>query len=148
MIVLDMSMTIVRQYNENDRENVIALWKICDLTRPWNDPDKDFDRKKGVGEDLFMVLEYENKIIGTLMGGYDGHRGVMNYLAVDPNFRGHGFGKILVEAVEDKLKNRGCPKINLLVRSDNIEVSDFYEGLDYKKQGDVSVFGKRLISDD
>jgi ribosomal protein S18 acetylase RimI-like enzyme len=95
-----------------------------------------------------MVLEYENKIIGTVMGGYDGHRGVMNYLAVDPNFRGHGFGKMLVEAVEDKLKNRGCPKINLLVRSDNIEVSDFYEGIDYKKQGDVSVFGKRLISDD
>ena len=141
-------MKIIRQYNEKDREQVIELWETCNLTRPWNDPNKDFVRKKGVGEDLFIVLEFENKIIGTVMGGYDGHRGVMNYLAVNPNFRGKGFGKMLVEAVEDKLKKVGCPKVNLLVRSDNVEVSNFYEGINYIKQGDVLVFGKRLILDD
>ena len=95
-----------------------------------------------------MVLEYEKKVIGTVMGGYDGHRGVMNYLAISPDFRGNGFGKMLVEVVENKLKQLGCPKLNLLVRSDNVEVSRFYESIDYKKQDDVSVFGKRLISDD
>ena len=82
------------------------------------------------------------------MGGYDGHRGIMNYLAVSPDFRGKGYGKMLVEEVENKLKQLGCPKVNLLVRSDNSEVSDFYKSIDYKKQDDVSVFGKRLISDD
>ena len=82
------------------------------------------------------------------MGGYDGHRGVMNYLAVNPKFRGNGFGKMLVKVVEKKLKLLGCPKVNLLVRSDNVEVSNFYESIDYRKQDDVSVFGKRLISDD
>ena len=82
------------------------------------------------------------------MGGYDGHRGIMNYLAVSPDFRGKGFGKMLVEEVEKKLKQLGCPKVNLLVRSDNVEVSKFYESINYKKQDDVSVFGKRLISDD
>ena len=141
-------MTVIRQYNEKDREQIIDLWKTCNLTRPWNDPNKDFDRKKGVGEDLFIVLEYENKIVGTVMGGYDGHRGIMNYLAVSPDFRGKGYGRMLVEEVENKLKQLGCPKVNLLVRSDNSEVSDFDKSIDYKKQDDVSVFGKRLISDD
>ena len=82
------------------------------------------------------------------MGGYDDHRGIMNYLAVSPDFRGKGFGKMLVEEVEKKLKSLGCSKVNLLIRSDNVEVSNFYESIDYKKQDDVSVFGKRLISDD
>ncbi len=140
-------MTIIRPYSAKDRQQVIALWETCKLTRPWNDPNKDLDRKKGFGDDLFIVLEHENKIIGTLMGGYDGHRGVMNYLAVNPDFRGNGFGKMLVDALEYRLKKLGCPKINLLVRSDNIEVSDFYESNNYKKQDDVSVFGKRLIPD-
>ena len=141
-------MILIRQYYEKEREQIIELLKTCNLTRPWNDPNKDFDRKNGVGEDLFIVLEFENKIIGTVMGGYDGHRGIMNYLAVSPDFRGKGFGKMLVEEVEKKLKQLGCPKVNLLVRSDNVEVSNFYESIDYKKQDDVSVFGKRLISDD
>ena len=141
-------MAVIRQYNERDREQVIELWKTCNLTRPWNDPNKDLDRKKRTGEELFIVLEYEDKIIGTVMGGYDGHRGVMNYLAVSPKFRGNGFGKMLVVEAENKLRQLGCPKVNLLVRSDNVEVSHFYEGMNYKKQDDVSVFGKRLIPDD
>ena len=86
-------MIVIRQYSEKDREQIIELCNTCDLTRPWNDPNKDFDRKKGVGEDLFIVPEYENKIIGTIMGGYDGHRGIMNYLAVSPDFRGKGYGR-------------------------------------------------------
>ena len=140
-------MTVIRKYNKKDRVQVIELWKTCNLTRSWNDPNKDLNRKKGNGEDLFVVLEYKNKIIGTVMGGYDGH-GVINYLAVNPKFWGNGFGKMLVQFVEKKLKLLGCPKVNLLVRSDNVEVSNFYESIDYRKQDDVSVFGKRLISDD
>ena len=72
----------------------------------------------------------------------------MDYLAVSSDFRGKGFGKMLVEEVEKKLKKLGCPKVNLLVRSDNSEVGKFYKSIDYKKQDDVSIFGKRLISDD
>ena len=83
---------------------------------------------------------------GKQNGGYDGHRGIMNYLAISPDFRGKGFGKMLAEEVEKKLKQLGCPKVKLLVRSDNIEVRNFYESIDYKKQDDVSVFGKILTS--
>ena len=127
---------------------MIKLWQTCKLTRPWNDPNKDLDRKKGVDDDLFIVLEIENEIVGSVMGGYDGHRGVMNYLAVHPKVQGKGFGKMLVREIEDKLIKLGCPKINLLVRNDNLVVSGFYEGIKYQKQADVLVFGKRLIPDD
>ena len=63
------------------------------------------------------------------MGGYDGHRGIMNYLAVSPDFRGKGYGKMLVEKVENKLKQVGCPKVNILVRSDNSEQTTFIKVL-------------------
>ena len=81
------------------------------------------------------------------MIGYDGHRGVLNYLAVDPKFRNQGLGRKLVKLAEDKLKNLGCPKINLLVRVSNIDVREFYKKLGFEMQEDVVIFGKRLISD-
>ena len=92
-------MIRISAYQDKDREQVISLWKTCKLTRQWNDPNKDLDRKKGVGNELFIILEVENQLIGTVMGGYDGHRGVMNYLAVHPKHQGRGFVKMLVEAI-------------------------------------------------
>ena len=141
-------MTLIRTFKEKDRKKVTQLWDICGLIRSWNDPNKDLDRKQRLGKDLFLILELENDIIGTAMGGYDGHRGVMNYLAIHPGFRGNGFGKLLVKEVEKRLVEQGCPKVNLLVRSDNVEVGSFYESINYEKQEDVFIFGKRLISDD
>ena len=87
-------MIRIRACQDKDREQVISLWKTCKLTRPWNDPNKDIDPKTGVGNELFIILEVGNQLIGTLMGGYDGHRGVMNYLAVHPKLQGRGYGKI------------------------------------------------------
>ena len=80
----------LRPYNDKDQEHVIKLWEACNLTRPWNDPIKDINRKLGNGGDIFLVLSNKNLIIGTVMGGYDGHRGVINYLGVHPKFRGKG----------------------------------------------------------
>ena len=140
-------MTLIRTFKEKDRKKVTQLWDICGLIRSWNDPNKDLDRKQRLGKDLFLILELENDIIGTAMGGYDGHRGVMNYLAIHPGFRGNGFGKLLVKEVEKRLLEKGCPKVNLLVRSDNTEVGSFYESINYEKQEDVFIFGKRLIPD-
>ena len=141
-------MTVIRPYEDSDKEQVINLWMKCDLIRPWNDPHKDINRKKGKGSDLFIILEYKDEIIGTVMGGYDGHRGIMNYLAVHPKFQRKGFGAILVSEIEKKLVKLGCPKINLLVRKDNLKVSKFYQKIDYDNQTDVLIFSKRLIPDD
>ena len=140
-------MEIIRPFSEEDKENVICLWKSCNLIREWNNPSLDIDRKSFSSKDLFLVLERDNEIIASIMIGYDGHRGVLNYLAVDPKFRNQGLGRKLVKLAEDKLKNLGCPKINLLVRVSNIDVREFYKKLGFEMQEDVVIFGKRLISD-
>ena len=140
-------MKNIRLYGEGDREQVLALWRECNLVRPKNNPKKDLDRKKGFGEELFLVLEEDEKVIGTVMGGYDGHRGIINYLGVHPSYRGQGFGKMLMQAVEKKLKDLGCPQVNLLVWANNTEVLDFYEKFQYSKADDIVLLRKRLISD-
>ena len=123
------------------------MWQECDLIHPKNDPQKDLDRKKGFGEELFLVIEEREKIIGTVMGGYDGHRGIINYLGVHPSFRGQGLGKMLLQAVEQKLKDLGCPQVNLLVWSNNSEVLTFYKKTQYSEANDIVLLRKRLISD-
>ena len=140
-------MKNIRVYRERDREQVLALWQECDLINPKNDPQKDLDRKKGFGEELFLVIEEREKIIGTVMGGYDGHRGIINYLGVHPSFRGQGLGKMLLQAVEQKLKDLGCPQVNLLVWSNNSEVLKFYKETQYSEANDIVLLRKRLISD-
>lgn len=138
---------IIRPFKREDKESLVELWKICRLTRPWNNPEKDIERKLNVQSEMFLVLEIEGSIIGSVMAAYDGHRGVINYLAVHPSYQKRGYGKIIMDHVERELFNRGCPKINLLVRSDNLNVKKFYKGLHYDEQDDVKVFGKRLIPD-
>ena len=136
----------IRPFRESDRAAVIALWHGCGLTRPWNDPSRDIDRKLAVQPELFLVGELDGRVIATIMAGYEGHRGWMNYLAVDPTRRGRGLGRALVTAVEQALLARGCPKLNLQVRSDNAAVVAFYEAAGYGVDP-VTSLGKRLIPD-
>ena len=138
--------TILRPYHPADEASVIALWKRCGLVRPVNDPAKDIQRKRAVGGELFLVAEREGKLLGTVMAGYDGHRGWLNYVGVDPEARLKGLGRLLVEEAEARLRALGCPKVNLQVLSDNGEVKAFYQKLGYSVDPVVS-FGKRLIQD-
>ena len=120
----------IRAYRNSDEEGVVALWHTCGLTRPWNDPHKDIARKLTVQRDLFLVGELESRLMATVMAGFEGHRGWVNYLAVSPDFRGCGFGARLMKVVEEMFVERGCPKVNLVVRSTNKAVLDFYCRLD------------------
>ena len=83
----------IRAYRESDEEDVVTLWRICGLTRPWNDPHKDIARKLEVQRDLFLVGELEGRLVATVMAGFEGHRLWVNYLAVSPDFRGRGHGR-------------------------------------------------------
>jgi len=136
----------VRPYRSTDISAVVALWKECGLTRPWNDPVKDITRKLGVQPEWFLVGTEGDELIASVMAGYDGHRGWVNYLAVAPVHRGHGHGKQLMQRVEQLLLGAGVPKINLLVRSTNADVIEFYRRLGYA-QDDAVRLGKRLIPD-
>ncbi len=137
---------IVRPFEEDDRKTVISLWERCGLIVPWNNPGMDIDRKLKVRRDLFVVGEAGSVLVATAMGGYDGHRGWINYLAVDPRFRRRGFGRALMEHLEKKLLESGCPKINIQVRRKNLEVIGFYTRLGYEDDDLVSL-GKRLRED-
>lgn len=138
----------IRAFEEPDEAAVVALWQACDLTRPWNDPSKDIARKLGVRRDLFRVAfdSASGAVIGTVMIGWDGHRGWVNYLAVAPDARRRGLGRALMREAEALLRAEGCPKLNLQVRAGNEGVVAFYERLGYQVEEMISM-GKRLISD-
>ena len=136
----------IREFKIQDEEEVISLWKECDLVVPWNDPKKDIHRKLKVNPELFLVGVTENKIVATIMGGYEGHRGWVNYLAVSPSHQRKGYGREMMEHVEAILKEKGCPKINLQVRETNSEVIAFYKSIGYAVDNVIGM-GKRLESD-
>ncbi len=137
----------IRPYRESDEAAVVALWHACGLTRPWNDPHKDIARKLTVQRELFFVGELAGKPVATVMAGFEGHRGWVNYLAVAHEMRGRGYGALLMQRVEQAFIEMGCPKVNLLVRSTNTAVLDFYRHLGYAPD-DAVPLGKRLIPDE
>ncbi|HTO08715.1 MAG TPA: GNAT family acetyltransferase [Myxococcota bacterium] len=137
----------IRAFADSDEERVVALWLHCGLVRPWNDPRKDIARKKRVQRELFLVAEEGGEIVGSVMAGYDGHRGWVNYLAVHESLRRGGLGRALMAEVETRLRASGCPKLNLQVRNDNAAALGFYERLGFQRDEAVSL-GKRLESDE
>ncbi|OGN99316.1 MAG: GNAT family acetyltransferase [Chloroflexi bacterium RBG_13_51_52] len=137
---------IIQQYKPEYESAVIELWRKCNLVRPQNDPKKDIKRKLKVNPELFLVGVEGGKVIAAAMGGYEGHRGWVNYLGVDPEYRHRGLGRKMMEALEEKLLEMGCPKLNLQVYADNTGAVKFYERIGYKNDGVVSL-GKRLIPD-
>lgn len=136
----------IRPYAPADETAVIAVWERAGLTRPWNDPRKDIRRKLLVRRDLFLVAERDGVVIGTVMVGYDGHRGWINYLGVDPDCRRQGVGRALMAEAERLLRAEGCPKINLQIRTSNASAIEFYRHLGFATDEVVSM-GKRLAQD-
>ena len=137
----------IRPFELKDEEQVIALWQECKLVVPWNDPKKDIQRKLKVNPELFLVGEVYGDIVGSIMGGYEGHRGWVNYLAVSPSYQNKGYGRQLMNAVEKKLEKMGCAKVNLQVRETNLEVIEFYKAIGYDLDHVIGM-GKRLESDE
>jgi ribosomal protein S18 acetylase RimI-like enzyme len=142
-----MASVRVRVFREADEARVIELWMFGGLVKPWNDPKKDIARKLKVQPELFLVAELEGVIVGTVMAGYEGHRGWVNYLAVDIGQRRRGIGTALMRDAERRLRLVGCPKINLQIRRENTDVQAFYATLGFTEDAAVSM-GKRLEPDE
>ncbi|MDP1701794.1 MAG: GNAT family acetyltransferase [Aestuariivirga sp.] len=132
-----------RELHDVNLENLVSLWKICELTRPWNDPYTDIQFARAGAASAILVGFLEERLVASVMVGHDGHRGALYYLAVDPKFQKRGFGKATVAAAEAWLRERGVWKINLMVRSDNEKAGRFYERLGYEVNP-VQSFGKRI----
>jgi ribosomal protein S18 acetylase RimI-like enzyme len=139
-------MLTLRPFQPEDTATVIALWRHCGLVHVNNDPGKDIIRKSKVRPDLFIVGLSEGAIVASVMVGYEGHRGWINYLAVSPDHQRKGYGRVLMEEAERLLRKEGCPKINLQVRTTNAAVLAFYETIGYGRD-EVTSLGKRLEHD-
>ena len=136
----------IRPFRESDQDAVVALWRECGLVRRWNDPVQDIRRKLGMQRDMFLVGWMDSRLVATVMVGYEGHRGWVNYLAVATDCRRRGFGRVLMDEAESRLRSLGCPKINLQIRRSNAGVVAFYRSIGYAED-DVVSMGKRLIED-
>ena len=140
------SSLLIRPLKEGDEEALVSLWNMCKLSVPWNNPYKDIVRKLKVQADLFLVGYLEDKLIASVMAGYDGHRGWINYFAVHPDFQARGYGKQLMDNVENGLRELGCPKINLQIREENDKVFSYYQKLGFVEEKRINM-GKRLEDD-
>ncbi len=134
----------IRPYRDKDSQDVVALWHRCQLVVPSNDPQTDIRLKIHFQPDLFLVGHNRGgQLLATVMAGYEGHRGWINYLAVAPGQRRQGIGRQMMAAAEARLRALGCPKINLQVRRGNTAVIDFYRRIGFSED-DVVSLGKRL----
>jgi len=137
-------MIAFRDMADGDIEAVIALWRDCGLTRPWNDPAQDIAfARKGPASTILVGAE-EGAILASIMVGHDGHRGMLYYVAVAPDHRRRGLGRAAVKAAEAWLAARGVWKVNLLVRAENEAVRGFYERLGYEVNP-VLCMARRII---
>jgi ribosomal protein S18 acetylase RimI-like enzyme len=139
---------IIRVFDERDTQAVLALWseafpEYATPGKPQRDPRLSIRNKLAMQSELFFVGLLNERLIGTVMAGYDGHRGWMYSLAVAEDQRGNGYGRALVEHAERVLASIGCPKLNLQIMANKPETQAFYAKLGYQMDEVVS-FGKRL----
>jgi ribosomal protein S18 acetylase RimI-like enzyme len=122
----------IRVCEDSDFDAVVTLWTRCNMHAPHNEPRTMFDRKRAFQPELFLVGEVDGGVAASVMAGYEGRRGWINLLAVDPEYRRHGFGRAMMEAAHARLAALGCPKVNLQIRVGNSAAFAFYERLGYK----------------
>ncbi|WP_073165200.1 GNAT family acetyltransferase [Pseudomonas asturiensis] len=135
---------VIHYSDQHHRSAVVALWKtVFNDSAPHNRPDLSIDMKLAVADQLFFVAIADGHVAGTVLAGYDGHRGWLYSVAVDPQYRGQGLGTLLVLHAEQALVDRGCIKINLQIRTSNEGVQAFYESLGYFQEPLISM-GKRI----
>jgi ribosomal protein S18 acetylase RimI-like enzyme len=139
---------IIRIFDERDTQDVLALWvqafpEYAAPGKPQRDPRLSIRNKLAMQPEFFFVGLLEERLIGTVMVGYDGHRGWMYSLAIAEDERGKGYARALVEHAERALAAIGCPKLNLQIMANKPETQAFYAKLGYQMDAVVS-FGKRL----
>lgn len=126
-----------------DVDETIALWQRCGLTRPWNDPVSDIALARRSQNSTVLVGRADGAMVATAMVGHDGHRGWVYYVAVDPDRQKKGFGRAIMNAAEAWLRAAGVPKLQLLVRRENLKAGAFYQSIGYE-EADTIVFAKWL----
>lgn len=144
---MNLSHINIRPFQPDDEKALVELWRACNLVRSVNNPQRDIQRKLRVHPEWFLVGILDGQIVASVMAGYEGHRGWLNYVAVNPKFQRRGFGRAIIAEAERLLSKAGCPKVNLQVRGANSAAIDFYRAIGFAIDEVVSM-GKRLEHDD
>jgi ribosomal protein S18 acetylase RimI-like enzyme len=135
---------VITRLREDETAAAIALWQAAGLVQLWNDPGADIAAALNCPTATILAAHDEaGALTGTVMAGYDGHRGWVYYVAADPALQGRGIGAALMKAAEAWLGEQGARVVRLMVRAENERVAGFYDSLGYER-GDFLVFGKRL----
>lgn len=133
----------ISDLRRDETEAAVALWEACGLTRPWNDPRADIALALGKPSSTILAGRIGEQLVATAMTGSDGHRGWVYYLGVAPDARRKGYGAQMMQAAADWLRVRGCPKLHVMIRTENVGVAAFYAKLGYEKS-DTITLAKRL----
>jgi ribosomal protein S18 acetylase RimI-like enzyme len=141
IVPADVGTLAIKEIAESDVEAVIALWRRCGLTRPWNDPAADIALARRNANSTILVGRATGAIVASAMVGHDGHRGWVYYVAVDPDRQKQGLGRAIMSAAEQWLRAAGLPKLQLLVRRENAGAGAFYREIGYE-EADTIVFAK------
>jgi ribosomal protein S18 acetylase RimI-like enzyme len=139
----DRTNLVISTIEDRDVPDVIALWERCGSTRSWNDPAGDIALARKESNSTVLLGRSAGALLASLLVGHDGHRGWVYYVTVDPDHRFKGYGREIMAAAEDWLRERGIQKLQLMVRGNNAQVHAFYESLGYYDQNRVT-FAKWL----
>ncbi len=137
-------MTTIRSFDPNvDLQAVLNLWRTAGtgIQLSPSDRPEEIHKKLQRDPDLFLIAEEEGRIVGAVLGGFDGRRGMVYHLAVDPSLRRRGIGRALMVEMESRLRAKGCLKYYLLITHDNAEAMDFYRALGWERM-ELNVMGK------
>lgn len=141
---MELDLLKIRPYQQEDRGGLLSLWgEVFGASAGHNNPETSLDKKLRHDPDLLLVAVMDSLVVGSVMGGYDGHRGWIYSLAVTPSLRRKGIASALMHKIEVLLRTRGCLKVNLQVVSSNSEVVVLYEELGFHVEERISM-GKKL----
>ena len=136
----------IRQFTMDDYEAVYALWKslVPAISLRPSDRREEIEKKLSRDPELFLVAEEDGRVVGVIMGAWDGRRGWLHHLAVAPDYQDRGIGTTLLAQIEERLRAKGCLKVNLLVHRDNEGARRLYKRLGYEEMAPFVAMGKEL----
>ena len=133
----------IRTYREGDGDRLRTFWLTCGIKIRPGDDDASLARFAAHNPELLLLAEENGHLVGSALAGWDGRRGWLYHVAVREDHRRHGLGARLVRTIEERLREHGCPKVNLIVWDDNTWAMQFWEALGYRREKTVE-FAKEL----